>query len=210
MQQIDSPIANLTKFQSISFGVAIEAFIDEPALLYKLEDGQELSLRDDKRVVFYVDKNNPRHFRPYFIGAQAALSFTIAFIEYMLFIGKFIVKDDIGQLLDMTNVAGILYFCPEFADRRRIYLDQESFEHLFGGHLACKHKATDADGRAQIIDYNDDGIVGTASAVRISKRRQSSMSATDFYITERFKALPQNCIAVHEGRGWLWIIAAFC
>ena len=207
---MNSPTANLTKFQSISFGVAIELFIDTPALLCKIEDNQEITAHGDKRVVFYIDEDNPRHFRSHFIGARTALSLHIDLIEYMLMIGRFVHKDAIGRLSDMTGVAGILHTTPDFADHQRVYLDRESFEHLFGGHIACRHKATDIEGRAHIIDYHDDRIVGALSVLNIRKTRRRGMSVNDLYIAEKFKAFPQKCFAVHEGRGWLWLIDVSC
>lgn len=197
---------NFTRSGSISFGVAIEAFIKSPAVLYESDEQGEIIPSDDKHIVFYIDVDNPRHLRPYFSGTQTALSLHIDFIEYMLISRQFLYKDAIKQMVDMRDVAGILHFLPDFHEHRRIYLDKESFEHLFGGHAGSKHKATDENGRTQRINYHDDGVIGTISVLRICRKRPRVMSAKDLYIADRFKTLPQKCVAVHEGRGWLWII----
>lgn len=191
MAQTHSPTTNLTNSGLISFNSSFEAFIDCKTELLPATD--EIAC-DDKHVVFYIDEQQPRHFRRRFLGATAALRMRRDLCHYLLLTRQFVERGDVApDVLAMLHV-----FVPP-PERTRVYFDQDSFAHLFS--TKTKHRVVGA----LSLRYDDDAAVGAVCFVRLSSRRH--LSVADLYIRQRLKGKPMEFVAVYEGRGWLWVVS---
>lgn len=201
-------MTNLMKSaEKISFGVSFEEYIREPALLYQLHDEDDTVIRcSDKHVIFYVSDDQPRHFRRRFVGAHYALVIHVELCHYLLNKDAFVLVEHVKQFDDMSNVKAVLHFSPPPLDHKRMYIDQDTFEYLFG---VSTHRVLDYRGCMVILDYHDDSCIGRPFKVQVNQKR-SRLSARDLYIADKFKHLPPIFAAVYEGRGWISIIADAC
>lgn len=188
--------------ERVSFGFKLEEYMKDPVLLYRLEKGDAaLTTRSDKHTTFYVKKSQPRHFRSYFSKADYALVVSNDLCDYLLERGAFVLAEHVSQLKDMRLVLAVLHFKPRLKESERVYLDEDTFAHLFAASLHSIDVKT--------LEYHNDSHIGQPFRVRISQRRVR-MSTTDLYIAYKFKNFPPNFVAVYEGRGWMTIISDAC
>lgn len=179
---------------SISFCSTFEAFIDCDTEL--LAPSREIAC-DDKHVVFYVDEKHPRHFRPWFEGATAALRIRRDLCYALLLSRQFVPRGD-----PATVALAMLHIDIAPPERQRVYLDRDSVEHLFSSRT--KHRVVNESGALLKIRYDDDQHIGAACYVRLSRRQR--LTVADKYLAQRLGAVAKEFVAVNEGRGWLWII----
>lgn len=179
----------------ISFESPFEAFIDCDTQL--LPVAEEIAC-DDKHVTFYIDGHYPRHFRRPFLGATSVLVMRRDLCFYLQLTRQFVDRGDTAP-----NVLAMLHTFVPPPERRRVYLDQSTFAHLFSS--LTKHRVADQHGNRPSVRYNEDKDVGTVCRVQLSRRRE--LSDEDMYIAHRLKGASKDFVAVYEGRGWLWIVS---
>lgn len=197
---------NLTKpGEIVSFGVSIEDFIEEPALLYRFDVNDKM-ICDDKHVIFYISSDQPRHFFRYFSSADYVLVMHIKLCTYLLHCDMFVLADQLDHFTDLSEVKAVLHFSPPACTLRRVYLSEDSFEHLF---TVSTHRVTDKRNKRVELSYHDDSGIGRTFKVHVNQKRRR-LSAQDLCLADKFKQFSPSFIAVCQGRGWLTIIDDAC
>lgn len=179
---------------AISFGSAFEAFIDCDTEL--LSPSTEIAC-DDKHVVFYVNEKHPRHFRPWFESATAAVRIRRDLCYVLLLCRQFVPRGD-----PATVALAMLHIEVEPPERQHVYLDRDSIQHLFSSRT--KHRVVNESGGLVKINYDEDQHIGVACYVRLSRRKR--LTVADKYLAQRLGVVAKEFVAVNEGRGWLWIV----